>query len=150
MIERIISGGQTGADRGGLDAALELGISHGGYCPRGRRAEDGRIPDRYELEEIEARAYAARTEANVRAADGTLLVTRGKPTGGSALTAGLARRHGAPLCHVDLDRDPAPAATVRAFVREHRVRVLNVAGPRESHCRGIARDTRELLLAALG
>jgi hypothetical protein len=149
MIERIISGGQTGADRGGLDAAIELGLAHGGYCPRGRRAEDGCIPERYALEEMDSRAYAARTEANVRAADATLLVTRGKPTGGSALTAGLTRKHGLPLCHIDLDRDPDPAATLRAFLRAQCVQTLNVAGPRESHCPGIARDTRALLVATL-
>ena len=149
MIERIISGGQTGADRGALDAAIELGIPHGGFCPRHRRAEDGRIPERYQLCEIASRDYAARTEANVREADATLLITRGKPAGGSALTAGLARRHRAPLVHIDLDRDPHPAATLAEYLASRDVRTLNVAGPRESHCPGIGRDTRALVIAAL-
>jgi hypothetical protein len=149
MVERIISGGQTGADRGALDAAIELAIAHGGYCPRGRRAEDGRIPDRYRLQETDSPEYAVRTAANVRAADATLLVTRGKPTGGSALTAGIARRHRAPLCHLDLARAPSPASQLASFLKEHDVRTLNVAGPRESHCPGIADEVRALLLAAL-
>lgn len=61
MIERVISGGQTGADRGGLDAAIDLGLPHGGFCPKGRRAEDGVIPGRYQLEETESADYTERT-----------------------------------------------------------------------------------------
>ena len=150
MVERIISGGQTGADRGALDAAIDLAIEHGGFCPRGRRAEDGRIPDRYALVETESRDYASRTEANVLEADATVLITRGRPTGGSALTARLVRRHGRPLCHLDLDREPQPVRTLRAFLRDSGARALNVAGPRESHCPGIRRDTYALLVEALG
>ncbi len=147
---RIISGGQTGADRGALDAAVELGLELGGACPRGRRAEDGRIPDRYPLTELPSRDYATRTEANVRAADATLLVTRGAPTGGSALTAAMARRHGTPLLHLDLDADPDPAGALRGWLDQHPVVTLNVAGPRASGCPGIADDVRALLVAALG
>ncbi len=149
MIERIISGGQTGADRGALDAAIAAGVPHGGSCPRGRRAEDGPIPDRYNLVETASREYAARTAANVCAADATLLVTRGRPRGGSALTAEIARQRGAPLCHIDLDREPDPAAALVSFLRSRAPRTLNVAGPRESNCPGISRDTRALLLDAL-
>lgn len=149
MIERVISGGQTGADRGALDAAAELGLPHGGYCPRGRRAEDGRIPARYELEELPSRAYAARTEENVLAADATVVLTRGKPTGGSALTVALARRHGRPILHVDLDREAAPARAIASFLRARGARVVNVAGPRESQCPGITRDARSALARAL-
>lgn len=146
---RIISGGQTGADRGALDAGLELGLEIGGACPRGRRAEDGRIPDRYPLIELPSRDYAARTEANVIDADATLLVTRGAPTGGSALTAAIARRRGKPLLHLDLDAEDEPAAQLRAWLDRHAVATLNVAGPRASGCPGIAADVRALLVAAL-
>ncbi|HVV86589.1 MAG TPA: deoxyribonuclease IV, partial [Kofleriaceae bacterium] len=150
--DRIVSGGQTGADRGALDAAIELGVPHGGWCPRGRRAEDGRIPARYDLRETESAAYAVRTGRNVVDSDGTLLVTRGAVTGGSALTASLAVRHRRPLLHVDLDRTAgvAAVAAVRTWMAEHRVRRLNVAGPRASHTPGIADDVRRLLVAVLG
>ncbi len=151
MVRVIVSGGQTGADRGALDAAIELGLEHGGWCPRGRRAEDGLIPARYQLRETTATDYAARTERNVLDSDGTLLVTRGAPTGGSALTAALARRHGRPCLHVDLAQTPQPAAAaaVRAWLASHRVARLNVAGPRASHAPQIADDVRALLRAAL-
>ncbi|MDF1561530.1 MAG: putative molybdenum carrier protein [Deltaproteobacteria bacterium] len=150
-VEKIISGGQTGADRGGLDAALFLGLSHGGACPAGRRAEDGRIPERYHLEETPERDYAVRTERNVLAADATVLFTYGEPTGGSALTASLTRRHGRPLLHVDLSRnDERWAGRFIDFCAEHGVRVLNVAGSRESGAPGLQRRVQFFLVAALG
>ena len=166
MVRKIVSGGQTGADRGALDAAIELGIEHGGYCPAGRRAEDGRIPDRYHLIETASADPAERTEQNVLESDGTLLVTRGPATGGSALTAALAARHRRPFLHVDLDRDldlgvvgdrtgngePAGrcAEVIREWLGTWGIEVLNVAGPRASGCREIAQDVRALLLRALG
>lgn len=149
-VKRIVSGGQTGADRGGLDAALELGLEHGGWCPRGRRAEDGMIPARYLLRETGSSDYAVRTEKNVLDADGTLLVSRGRPKGGSALTAELARRHGRPLLHVDLSAAGAnPEDSVRRWLEDHHIEVLNVAGPRESGAPGIGEAVRALLCAAL-
>lgn len=90
---KIISGGQTGVDRAALDAALQLGIPCGGWCPKGRKAKDGPIPDRYPLKETESGSYPVRTEMNVRDSDGTLILTWGRPTGGTALTVRLARRH---------------------------------------------------------
>src|SRR5438876_4889366 len=92
MFTNIVSGGQTGVDRAALDVALELGIPCGGWCPKGRRAEDGRIPLRYPLEETTLNIYPQRTEWNVRDSDGTLVLTTGRPEGGSALTNELARR----------------------------------------------------------
>jgi len=148
----IVSGGQTGADRGALDAAIELGLAHGGWCPAGRLAEDGGIPAHYPLRETGSSRYEERTEKNVVDSDATLLVTRGPPTGGSALTAGLARKHRRPLLHLDLATTPpaAAAAELRAWLASHRIAILNVAGPRASHCPGIADDVRNLLVAALG
>ncbi len=144
---RIVSGGQTGADRGALDAALALGLDCGGWCPRGRRAEDGRIPDRYPLRETDSSDYAVRTERNVLDSDGTVLVTRGAPTGGSALTRTLARRHDRPLLCIDLDAETATAAAERlaAWLTAEKVAVLNVAGTRESGCPGLAEDVRQLI-----
>ena len=85
MIDKIVSGGQTGADRAALDVALELGLSTGGWIPRGRRAEDGAIPERYEeLVESDSESYERRTELNVRDSDATVVFSFGPPTGGSA------------------------------------------------------------------
>jgi len=148
-VRRIISGGQTGADRGALDAAIELGIEHGGHCPSGRRAEDGRIPERFRLVETESSDYAVRTERNVLEADATLLVTRGTPTGGSALTAALARKHERTFLHLDLDGGGDPVAAVREWLGARRIDCLNVAGPRESSSPGIAQEVRTLLVRAL-
>ena len=93
---KIISGGQTGVDRGALDAAISLGIPHGGWCPRGRLAEDGRIPDRYQLRETDSPDYPSRTEQNVLDSDATLILYRGRIAGGTEFTLRLAQQHGRP------------------------------------------------------
>ena len=130
-LERIVSGGQTGADRAALDWAIEHGIAHGGWCPRGRRAEDGPIPRRYLLFETPAHDYQQRTRWNVRDSDATLIVSRAAElSGGSAYTARCAERLRRPWRHVHPGADPIGA--VRAFLEQHRVRTLNVAGPRIS------------------
>lgn len=151
-VRKIVSGGQTGADRGGLDAAIALGIPHGGWCPRGRRAEDGAVPARYALVETESHDSAARTERNVVDSDGTVVFTRGALTAGSALTERLARRHGRPCLRVDLSAVPESEAveTVRAWLARERIEILNVAGSRESHAPGLAESVRDVLVAALG
>jgi hypothetical protein len=142
--EQIISGGQTGVDRGALDAAVELGIPHGGWCPKGRRAEDGVIPSVYQLSENESPEYAARTERNVLESDATLILCRGRPTGGTALTLWLAQRYGRPHLVVDLDH-PSPTQ-VRRWLASVRPATLNVAGPRESTAPEVAAQARDLLV----
>lgn len=148
MVEKVVSGGQTGVDRAALDAALERGLACGGWCPKGRRAEDGAVPARYPLEETAASAYPQRTEWNVRDSDGTLVLTRGAPRGGTALTLRLARRHRKPALQVDLGAKPDPQA-IRQWAEGHRIRVLNVAGPRESERPGIHDEALRLLRAVL-
>lgn len=152
MLTKIVSGGQTGVDRGALDAAVALGVDHGGWCPADRRAEDGPIPERYQLLETESSDYRVRTERNVIDSDGTVLITRGRPTGGSALTARLARANGVPLLHIDLDATEAPAAAARLveFIAARKILILNVAGPRESGQPGIAAEVEALLVDAFG
>lgn len=103
---RIISGGQTGVDRAALDVAMARGLACGGWVPRGRRAEDGRLPLRYPMRESRRNSYGERTRLNVRDADGTLILTRGQPIGGTALTAALAQRLGKPYLLVDLENAP--------------------------------------------
>lgn len=141
---RVVSGGQTGVDRAALDAAMALGLDVGGWCPAGRRAEDGAIPQGYPLRETESADYAVRTEWNVRDSDATLILYRGALTGGTALTAKLARRLGRPLLVRDLDSEPEPGE-VALWLRANRVRVLNCAGPRESGAPGVGRAARALL-----
>lgn len=144
QLQKIVSGGQTGVDRAALDAALAHGVPVGGWCPDGRRAEDGRIPDRYPLTETPSAAYEQRTAWNVRDSDGTLIVTNGTLEGGTALTMEEARERGRAVLHVR-STDAVPIPMIRAWGAEHDVRVLNVAGPRASEVEGIYEDARALL-----
>jgi hypothetical protein len=148
MVERIVSGGQTGVDRAALDVALELGIPCGGWCPRGRRAEDGPIPDHYPLRETGSEEYPPRTAMNARDSDGTLILTRGEPDRGTALTLRLAGERGRPHLVIDL-AGPADPADVRKWIEAFRVGVLNVAGPRESQSPGISHRAADYLRALL-
>ena len=147
-IERIISGAQTGADRAALDAALACGIETGGWVPKGRKAEDGVVPDRYpNLRETPAEAYETRTRWNVRDADATLILSHGPLTGGSKFTEAIARETGQPVLHVDLallSRDEA-VASIRAWLAPLAGRTLNVAGPRASNDPAIYEETRDII-----
>ena len=131
-----MSGGQTGVDRAALDAALETGAPHGGWCPLGRLAEDGRIPSRYLLQETASRNYEDRTWRNVEDSDATLILHVGPIEGGTRLTLEYAERLDKLRQTVDLERPVSPAK-IRAWLHEQGVGVLNVAGPRESKCPGI-------------
>ena len=146
---KIISGGQTGADRGGLDAAIALGLEHGGWCPRGRRAEDGRVPEKYRLSEASTTSYTQRTDLNVRDSDATVVFTLTALTPGSWRTIHTATAWGRPSLHVALDTEPAPIERLRTWCLEHGVVTLNVAGSRESKARGIQERTRAVVLGAL-
>jgi hypothetical protein len=147
MIEKIVSGGQSGADRGALDWAIENHISHGGWCPAGRRAEDGEIAARYLLTETPLADYEQRTKWNVRDSDGTLIISlAGVLTGGSKATFDYAARLGRPCLH--LHPGNASGAAVREFIERHRIKVLNIAGPRQSREPRIAAYVAELLTMA--
>ena len=130
----IFSGGQTGADRAALDAALALGVACGGHCPAGRRAEDGTIPLCYPLIELPTPSYPARTRRNIADSDGTVVLAFGPATGGSKLTVNLCRTLGKPCLAIDADLvTPGEAAVLMAvFLLRHRIGTLNVAGPRAS------------------
>lgn len=133
----IVSGGQTGVDRGALEAALELGAPCGGWCPEGRLAEDGAIPDRYPLEVLSGADYGARTRRNVEDSDGTLILHRGRLSSGTLHTLTICEELLKPVCLVDGDAVAADAAAelARDFVVTNDIRRLNVAGPRASHWR---------------
>jgi hypothetical protein len=135
-LEKLVSGGQTGVDRAALDVALDVSIPCGGWCPRGRNAEDGVLDAIYPLIETPTRAYAQRTEWNVRDSDGTLILARGRLSGGTALTCAIARRLGKPCHIVDLSNSDDPSSTIE-WLEAGRINVLNVAGPRESQNPGI-------------
>jgi hypothetical protein len=153
MIEIIVSGGQTGADRAAFDVALAWGIGVRGWVPRGRAAEDGVIAARYpNLQETHTDDPAERTRLNIRDADGSLIVSHGALHGGSLLARDTAARFGRPALHVDLSRmgmaDAVSAAV--AWVRAHDVRVLGVGGPRASDDPQIYDATALLLRGVLG
>lgn len=134
MLTKIASGGQTGIDRGALDAALEAQFPCGGWCPEGRRAEDGVIPERYPVTELPGAGYRQRTKRNVMDSDGTLIIYFGELSGGTRETLRFCERLGKPALTVDgaqISIDTAAAAAID-FIAHHRISVLNVAGPRES------------------
>jgi hypothetical protein len=147
MIEKIISGGQTGADRAALDFAIAHRIRNGGWCPRGRWAEDGPIPESYQLIETPSADPVQRTEWNVRDSDGTVIFSIAPIlSGGSRKTAEFARRLDKPCLHLSRKRHgDAAAAKLSAFLVRHRIKVLNVAGARRSGEPGVGRFTRQVL-----
>jgi Circularly permutated YpsA SLOG family len=130
-LQKVISGGQTGVDRAALDVAMALNLPCGGWCPRDRRAEDGRIPDRYPLEESDSSSYSARTIQNVIDSDGTLILALGDLRGGTLLTRNAALKRRKRCLIVDLKQTP-DVAVVTAWLQEASIRILNIAGPRAS------------------
>lgn len=133
-LEKIISGGQTGVDRGALDAALDASFPCGGSCPEDRAAEDGIIPLRYPLTPLPGAGYPERTLQNVLDSDGTVILASGTLTGGTLLTVSYCERHTKPCLVIDAaTASAADAATeIKRLIRECGIRILNVAGPRES------------------
>ncbi len=148
-ILKIVSGGQTGADRAAFDWAIANDIPHGGWCPRGRLAEDGIIPDFYRMRETVSAEYAVRTERNVSESDGTVIFTIGKAlTGGSKDTATIATRLKKPWMHISRADSIDPPEELRLFIKAHRIKVLNVAGTRASKEPLIADFVKATLRAA--
>src|SRR5262245_16106838 len=154
---KLVSGGQTGVDRAALDWAIANGIPHGGWCPQGRKAEDGVIDGRYELKETPSTSYLERTEWNVRDSDAIVIICINSAlSGGSQKTLELAREHGKPFLILSrAASDKKAGVLLHRFIQEHQVRVLNVAGPRESEepeagtfARLVLNDWHHLLLKA--
>jgi hypothetical protein len=150
MLKKITSGGQTGVDRAALDWAIEHGLPHGGWCPRGRRAEDGPLADCYELTETPSAVYAERTRWNVRDSDATVIFSLGKRlSGGSLLTRQIAEELGRPYLHLwPSESVELLGRRLAAFITEHRVAILNVAGPRASEGSELETFVKDVLSAA--
>ncbi len=144
MIEKVVSGGQTGVDRAALDIALKLEVPCGGWCPRGRRAEDGPLKEIYPLQETPSSNYTQRTHWNVRDSDGTAVLYRNSLSGGSALTVELAKKHNKPCLLIDLYEDFSPELLLD-WAKLHEIRTLNVAGTRESGSPGIYDEACQFL-----
>lgn len=136
ILKKIISGGQTGVDRAALDVALELNIPCGGWCPKGRKAEDGAIDLIYPLRETPSEEYSQRTEWNVRDADGLLILSYGKLTEGTALAIECAQKYSKPCFVIDL-QETLDKRTFHRWFHENSIKVLSVGGPRESHAPGV-------------
>jgi hypothetical protein len=147
MIKKIISGGQTGADRAALDIAIKFNIPHGGCIPKGRIAKDGPLPDKYQLQEMPTSSYPKRTEQNVIDSDGTLIFSRGAPTGGTDYTRKMVLKHKKQLLHIDLNHRTSydAAYLILPWIELQHVKILNVAGPRASKDPAIYNDVFKIL-----
>ena len=141
---RIVSGGQTGVDRAALDTAIQLNIEHGGWCPSGRRAEDGIIPTRYALKETRSNEYPVRTEQNIADSAATLILHDGKLKGGTLLTKRLCGKLEKPHYTVKIELNRVDA--VREWLSDQTPETLNIAGPRESSSPGIHSRCKIFLL----
>ena len=151
VLQKIVSGGQTGADRAALDFAMEHGIPHGGWCPKGRLAEDGTIDPKYQLTETTTEIYEERTRQNVRDADGVVIFSISPILdGGSKLTAEFATKYRKPWIHLSWQKTNDPAVELRKFIRKHNISILNIAGSRASNEPGIYEFTRLLLSQTFG
>lgn len=135
MLKKVVSGGQTGVDRGALDGALELGFELGGWCPKGRKAEDGVIDQSYPLTEHKSSNYIDRTKANVIDSDGTLIIYFSKLSGGTLATYEFCKEFSKPHLCIDAQELQIEDASikVKTFIEENKIEVLNVAGPRASN-----------------
>jgi hypothetical protein len=147
MIEKIVSGGQTGVDRAALDAAIALGIPHGGWLPRGRKTENGPLPHTYQLKEMDSITYKDRTLQNVIDSDGTLIIARGPLSGGSIITLKAARAIDKPCLHINLKNTPAflATSTIVEWLMDFNIKILNVAGPRASKDPTIYDDAKKIV-----
>lgn len=147
-VRKIVSGGQTGADQGALAACVQAGFPHGGWVPKGRRTEKGKVPAKYRMRQHWSRHYPPRTERNVVDSDGTVVFTFGPPDGGSLLTIDFAKQHKKPWLAVDLERPPEVAvANVLRWLKRRLPEngVLNVAGSRRSKAPGIHRAVKRVV-----
>ena len=145
-IQKIISGAQTGADRAGIDAAIEADVDYGGWVPKGWKDEDEIIPGKYmQLKEMTRGDYPKKTEQNVIDSDGTLIFTYGQLTGGSALTRKFANQHKKPCLHINLDIVEKPLLKIKDWILEWDIKILNVAGRSANKAPGIYDQVKDII-----
>jgi hypothetical protein len=150
MIEKIISGGQTGVDRAALDVALEENFPCGGWCPKGRLAEDGILSECYPLEETDSPDYEVRTKQNILDSDATLIIAFGCPTGGTALTIKQAVYHNKPYLVIDLEANKRNIiGEIVDWIDQSQIRILNVAGPRATKAPYIYKQAKKIIQKVL-
>ena len=151
MIKKIISGGQTGADRAALDVAIKLGIPYGGWIPKGRITEEGALPVKYRMQEMPTESCPKRTEQNVIDSDGTLIIARGKLTGGTDYTRQMTLKHKKQLLSIDLEQTNLydAASLVASWIQMRRIEILNIGGPRASNDQQIYSDVITILEQAI-
>ena len=154
-IFKIVSGGQTGVDRAALDVAIQLGIVHGGWCPKGRKAEDGSIPEKYQMIEADSDDYSVRTQLNIKDSDGTLILIPYDPdkaTGGTLQTINVAKEVNKPCFIMDLSTELCRGMffDVIEWLEKKKIKKLNIAGPRESQAPGIHQRASEYLTNLYG
>ena len=148
---KVVSGGQTGVDQGALAAALGTGTACGGWCPEGRRSEEGPIPAMYPVAELPGAGYRERTLRNVLDSDGTAIIHDGELEGGTRLTWVLCEQHGRPSVFIDasaMSRHQAVEALFE-FVTGNSLGVLNFAGPRASKWPGAFEYAMAVVTATL-
>lgn len=141
---KIISGGQTGVDRAALDFAIANSIDCGGWCPKGRKAEDGLIPENYPLIETQSDKYPERTEKNIVKSDCTLIIYKEKFDPGTAITLNLCRRNNKPVWVQKLE-NPFSKYEFRKWLQKNDCKILNFAGPKESFSPGIYKMTLKFI-----
>jgi hypothetical protein len=146
-VKKIISGGQTGADLAALDFAIKYSLPHGGWISKGRKAEAKPLPDKYQLQEIPTASFAERTEKNILESEGTLIFSRGTPTGGTAYTLQMAKKHKRPCRHIDVHLGLSfdNASLIVSWIEAHKIEVLNIEGPRESEVPDIYEEVFRIL-----
>ena len=148
-ISKIISGSKTGVDRAALDAAISLSLKHGGFCPKGRKAEDGIIPVEYKMDEMDTEEYSTRTMKNVQCSDGTLILHQGKITGGTTLTDEFCKLKKKPLLIINiLDEFKKIRVNFNTWLETNIITILNIAGPRESEVQ-IYKSAKVILIKLL-
>ncbi|CAF0856534.1 unnamed protein product [Rotaria sp. Silwood1] len=156
MLKKIITGGQTGVDRSALDVAIELNYEYGGWCPRGRKAEDGMIDSiKYaNLKETSTDQYSQRTEFNVRDSNGTLIIGDGGEDAldrGSKLTIDMTKKYKKPLFMVNLNEEDNSVNETKIieWLLTNKIEILNIAGPREETMPGIYKRAESVLRSLL-
>ena len=141
---KIYSGGQTGVDRAALDAAISKDIEYGGWCPKGRKAEDGKIPASYKLSETDSPDYLIRTRFNIRDSDATLILYKNKLEGGTKYTYEYAKQIDKPVLLLNINSNFCLEEAI-TWVNKNNINILNIAGPRESKNPGIYHTAKDIV-----